>query len=123
MPPLELVDDILTVQKCGIAAETTNNEVNAFFVQKKLTLGQNQCVKVHIGKKCKDGDKLLINDKVMKESHQVKYLGDVFHEDGRPRTTILERVNRGWAIYGQIFGFPNDTPIGDMRVKIGIELG
>ena len=58
----------------------------------------------------------------MKESHQVKYLGDVIHEDGRPRATILERVNRGWAICGQIFGFLKDIPIGNLRVQIGLEL-
>ena len=38
MPPLEIVDDILTVQKCGVAAETILNEVNAIIAQKKLTL-------------------------------------------------------------------------------------
>ena len=58
----------------------------------------------------------------MQESNQIKYLGDVIHEDGRPRTTILYRVNRGWAICGQIFGFLKDIPIGNLRVQIGLEL-
>ena len=94
-----------------MAAETINSEVNAFIAQKKLTLGQNKCVKVHIGKKCGDCDKLFVHNEEMKESPQVKYLGDVIHEYGRPRTTISERVNRGWAICGQIFGFLKDIPI------------
>ena len=122
VPPLQMVDDILTVQKCGTAGETINTEVNAFISQKKLTLGHTKCVKVHIGKKCKECDKLLVHNETMKESHQVKYLGDVIHEDGRPRATILERVNRGWAICGQIFGFLKDIPIGNLRVQIGLEL-
>ena len=51
VPPLEMVDDILTVQNCGMASETINTEVNAFVEQKKLTLGHKKCVKVHVGKK------------------------------------------------------------------------
>ena len=81
VPPLEMVDDVLTVQKCGVASEAINTEVNAFMSQKKLTLGQNKCVKIHIGKKCGECDKLFVHNKVIKESHQVKYLGDVVHED------------------------------------------
>ena len=51
VPPLEMVDDILTVQKCGMASEKINTEVNLFVEQKKLTLGFKKCVKVHVGKK------------------------------------------------------------------------
>ena len=105
-----------------MASEAINTEVNSFMSQKKLTLGQNKCVKIHIGKKCGECDKLFVHNKVMKESHQVKYLGDVVHEDGRSRITILERVNRGWAICGQIFGFLKDIPIGNLRVQIALEL-
>ena len=71
VPPLEMVDNILTVQKCGVAAETINSEVNAFIAQKKLTLGQNKCVKIHIGKKCGDCDKICVHNEEMKESPQV----------------------------------------------------
>ena len=37
VPPIEMVDDILTIQKCGPAAEEMNHKVNAFIEQKKLT--------------------------------------------------------------------------------------
>ena len=30
VPPMEMVDDILTLQKCGSASEAMNAEVNAF---------------------------------------------------------------------------------------------
>ena len=39
VPPLEMVDDILTVQKCRTTSSALNAEVNAFIEQKKLTLG------------------------------------------------------------------------------------
>ena len=73
-------------------------------------------------KKCAECDNLFVHNKILQESHQVKYLGDVIHEDGRPRSTILDRVNRGWAICGQIFGFLKDIHIGNLRVQIGLEL-
>ena len=77
---------------------------------------------MHIKKKCQDGNKWLVNDKVLKESHEVKNLGDVIHEDGQPRTTILTTLIRGWAICGQIFVFLKDIPIGNIRVQILLEL-
>ena len=70
MPPLEMVDNVLTVQKCGVASEAINSEVNAFISQKKVTLGQNKCVKIQIGKKCGQCEKLFVHTKVIKESHQ-----------------------------------------------------
>ena len=35
VPPLGMVDDVLTVQKCGATSAAINNEVNSFFEQKK----------------------------------------------------------------------------------------
>ena len=58
----------------------------------------------------------------MKEAHDVKYLGDVLNEHGNPKATITERVNRGYAICGQIFALLRDIPIGSLRVQIGLEL-
>ena len=96
--------------------------MNAFIAQQKLNLGKNKCVKVHVGNKCAECENLYVHDEIMKESHQVKYLGDVIHKDGRPRATIVERINRGWAICGQIFGLLKEIPIGNLRVQIGLEL-
>ena len=39
VPPLEMVDDIHTLQNCEVASEAINSQVNAFIEQKKLTLG------------------------------------------------------------------------------------
>ena len=79
VPPLEMVDDILTLQVCGVASEAMNSEVNAFIEQKKLTLGEKKCVKVHIGKKGNICEKLFVHENNMKEAHEVKYLGDILN--------------------------------------------
>lgn len=122
VPPMEMVDDILTVQKCGSASRTINAEVNAFIEQTKLTLGHKKCVKIHIGSRCDECDNLFVHDKSINQSHEVKYLGDVLHENGKPKSTIMQRINRGYAIVGQIFALLKDLPIGHLRVQIGLEL-
>ena len=52
VPPLEMIDDILTFQKCGATSLVINNEVNPFIEKKKLQLSQEKCVKIYAGKKC-----------------------------------------------------------------------
>ena len=54
VPPLEMVDDIATISKCGTTSVTTNSVVNTFMEQKKLKLNHEKCGKIHIGKKGSD---------------------------------------------------------------------
>ena len=42
VPPLEMVDDIFTLQICGATSEAMNSKVNAFIEQKTLTLGHKK---------------------------------------------------------------------------------
>jgi hypothetical protein len=122
VPPLGMVDDVLTIQKCGTTALTINNEVNAFFEQKKLTLSQQKCVQIHVGTKCGDCEKLFVHGQQMKEAHELKYLGDIINENGRPKATISQRITRGYAIVSQIFALLSDLPVGNLRVQIGLAL-
>ena len=50
VPPLEMVDDILTVSNCGIDSVTKNTIVNTFIETKNLKLGIDKCNKIHVGK-------------------------------------------------------------------------
>ena len=61
VPPLEMVDDILTIHKCGTASSAINAEVNAFIEHKKLTLGHGKCFQVHIGNKCENCENLFVH--------------------------------------------------------------
>ena len=38
----------------------------------------------------------------MEESHEIKYLGDILHENGKSKATVLQRITRGYSIAGQI---------------------
>ena len=58
----------------------------------------------------------------MNKSHEVKYLGDIIHESGKPEASIVQRVNRDYAIVGNIFALLKDLPIGYLRVQVGLKL-
>ena len=58
----------------------------------------------------------------MKEANQVKYLGDILNENGKPKATLVERVNRAYGICAKIFSLLKDITLGSFRVRIGLEL-
>ena len=122
VPPLGMVDDVLTVQKCGATSSAINNEVNAFFEQKKLKLSASKCVQIHVGKKCGECETLYVHGEHMKEAQEFKYLGDLINENGKPKSTISQRIARGYAIVSQIFALLSDLPVGNLRVQIGLTL-
>ena len=122
VPPLGMVDDVLTIQKCGATSRAINAEVNAFFEQKKLKLAEKKYVQIHVGRKCGECEKLFVHGEHMKQEHEVKYLGDIVSESGKPKSTICQRISRGYAIVSKIFALLGDLPVGNLRVQIGLAL-
>ena len=122
VPPLEMVDDILTVSKCGVTAITMNTEVNSFIELKKLELGHSKCGRMHIGSKCFKCHKGNVHGEVMKETTKEKYLGDQINNKGTIKDTIIERTNKGYAIVSQIMALLKELPIGSLRTQIGLIL-
>ena len=79
IPPLEMVDDVLTLAKCQNDATIINSVVNAFMETKKLKLSHKKCNTIHIQKqhnkmKCTN---MKVHGEQMKNSKQEKYLGDL----------------------------------------------
>ena len=50
VPPLLMVDDILTISKCSPTAQAMNSTVNAFIKSKNLRLSHDKCIAIHVGK-------------------------------------------------------------------------
>ena len=77
IPSLGMIDDILTISKCGQESIKSNSVTNSFIESKRLELSKKKCCRIHIGKrinnkKCAD---LKVHDKIMKESPSEKYIG------------------------------------------------
>ena len=124
VPPLEMVDDIVTVSKCGEKSTKLNHKVNTFIESKKLKLSSTKCANIHIGnKKSRNACPIKkVSDEVMKESDKEKYLGDFLTNKANSKDTVESRKARGYAILGNISALLKDVPMGNRRTQIGIAL-
>ena len=80
VPPLEMVDDILTISTCGAASVALNVMVNSFMSSKKLQLNKLKCAKIHIGRNYERCPALMVQGGVLKDSDKEKYFGDKIHK-------------------------------------------
>ena len=53
IPSLGMIDDALTMSKCGIDSVMSNAETNCFVETKRLDLSEKKCNRMHVGKKTK----------------------------------------------------------------------
>ena len=65
IPPLQMVDDIITITKCDSEAVKMNATVNTFIETKKLKLAEKKCSVIHVGKKCGKCPKLKVHGQPM----------------------------------------------------------
>jgi hypothetical protein len=122
VPPLEMVDDVLTISKCGATSSAMNSLVNSFMFSKKLVLNKSKCAKIHVGRKSVICPKLLIHKDIMKDSEHEKYLGELIHQNGKQHATLVDRLAKGYGIISNIIALIDDIPLGHRRVQIGLEL-
>ena len=124
VPPLEMVDDIVTVMNCGDKSKSLNVAVNTFENHKKLKLSAQNCANIHIGNKAsriKCPEKKIYCD-IMKESEKEKYLGDFLTTKANSKDTIAAKKARGYGILGEIGAILRDIPFGNWRTQIGLLL-
>ena len=120
IPPLEMVDDVLAIQKCGKDSSRINQVINSFMESEKLTLSENKCHNIHIGQKKENCKDLKVHDNKMHESNKENYLGDIIDKTGNQRATIKDRQSKGYGITGQILAIIKEAPLGKWRVKSGV---
>ena len=122
---LGMVDDTLSISKCGKDAIQKNAVINSFIENQKLTLSTKKSVVLHVGnnRKC-DGmcPKLFVHDKQMKTARSTKYLGDTISDMGNVKETVETRRNIGWGKVNQILGTISEIPYGPFRIQIGLQL-
>ena len=76
IPPLSMVDDIVTVSSCGTNSIKVNAIVQAKIETKQLELGHPKCFNMHVGKKDKYLCPVLkVHGSEMLTSDKEKYLG------------------------------------------------
>jgi hypothetical protein len=78
VPPLELVDDIISASKCGSTTVALNVK------GKKLKLNSDKCARIHRGKKHECADVKVHNE-------AMKYLGDYVTSEANSKETLISR--------------------------------
>ena len=124
-PSLGMVDDILCVQQCSEKSMEVNSVINAFIESKKLKLSSSKCHKIHVHGKKDKSEKcpiLKVHDKIMEDSKQEKYLGDILDNSGKIRKTVEDRKNKGFAIAAEILAILSEVPLGKYKMEIGLQL-
>jgi hypothetical protein len=124
VPPLEMVDDIISPVNCGSTASALNATVNAFIETKRLKLSAAKCAKIHLGNRMSKNlcPKQNIHKEDMKNSQKEKYLGDFITDKGNSKETIIERKTRGDAILSEMGAILRDIPLGNKRIQTGLIL-
>jgi hypothetical protein len=126
IPSLEMVDDILSIQKCSIDAVKINAVINSFIESKKLTLSKKKCNRIHISKRNKPNvcPEVKVHDAIMPNSDREKYLGDIVDKSGKIRATIAieDRQKKGYGLTAEILGILNEIPLGQHKMEMGLQL-
>ena len=73
IPPLQMVDNILAIQKCSMESLKVNKAINTFIDLEKLTLSKSKCHNIHIGNKKSICPSLKVQDSKMENSKQETY--------------------------------------------------
>ena len=122
VPPLEMVDDVIAIQKCDNSSKRTNSMVNSFMECEKLILSEKKCHKIHMGKPNQSCPTLRVHQNEMHEATSDKYLGDRVHKSATNKSNIEERTAKGIGIVNHIMAIVKEVPLGWRRVKSGLIL-
>ena len=122
VPAMEMVDDVVDVQKCGNNAIKSNAVINSFMEHKKLTLSKSKCHKIHCGKKSQFCPELEVHKENMHETEEEKYLGDYINKNAKHATTVSRRRAKGFGIISDIIQILDHIKDSKRRIKVGLQL-
>ena len=82
VPPLGMIDDIVSFAKSGPEAIKTNAIINAKIESKKLEFGPKKCYNLHIGKLKETHSMLKVHNEILNVKEYETYLDDVISTTG-----------------------------------------
>ena len=121
IPPLEMVDDILTVTNVENTLNM-NERVNTFIEHKNLRLSKTKCHRIHVGKGHKECPQLKVHEDPMKDSIKEKYLGDIIDQNASIQATIDGRISKGNGIVAEISSILEEIPFGRHKSEVAMKL-
>ena len=121
-PPLQMVDDVLAIQKCSDKSLMINKTINTFIDLEKLSLSKTKCHNIHIGNQQTECPRLKINGQQMNDSKAETYLGDTIENNTKQKANIEKRKSKGYGIVNDILAIVNEIPLSHWRIQAGLLL-
>ena len=120
IPPLAIIDDIMTISNCGINSIFMNAAVQSKVDNKRLELGHTKCFKMHVGGINVACPKLMVQTDEMLTSSSEKYLGDILVNTGKIDENLQARQAKGVGIVNQIISFLREISFGSYFFQMAL---
>ena len=121
IPPLSMVDDVVTISTCGVDSIKVNAIVQAKVETKQLELGHAKCFNMHIGQKSKHlCPSLKVHNADMLTSERERYLGDILTTNGKIDQNIIARCNKGTGKVNEIISMLQEISFGPHYFKMAL---
>ena len=111
IPPIQMVDDVLGIQKCSGKSLQLNSMINTFMNLEKLNLSKKKCHNIHIGNQKQHCPSLLVDGAKMENSKQEMYLGDIIDSSGKDKPNLERRKGKGFGAVNEIIVITNEIPL------------
>ena len=115
-----MVNDILSISKCGKEAIEKTAVINSFLESERLTLSKAKSNVAHIGNasKCKQKcPTLKVHADEMLNVKSTKYLGNYIIQKDGVKQTIEERRKKGWGLISKVKAILDEVPMGSRRIE------
>ena len=123
---LSMVDDILSLNKCGFQSFAANTFINGKIEMMKFTLGKKKCHQLHVGKSNPCCPTLQVHGEDIDLVENDKYLGDVIattiQSNGSNQLNINKRKGAAMGVKTQIMLILKTVSLGHHYFEIAVLL-
>ena len=122
IPPIEMIDDVASIEECGVNSVLPNSKVNCKIEMKKLPLNKKKCKKLHMGKNNSICPDLKVHGVTIESDIKEKYLGDQVASDCSNKENIEMRKSKGLGIVSQILSILDTMCLGGYYFESAVRL-
>ena len=118
VPPMSMIDDLISFSKCGVQAIVNNAFINAQIEMKKLKFSPLKCHALHVRVNSNNCPQLKAHSSNIKRESSAVYLGDKIRFDGSNTESVDMRRNNGIGAISQIFALVESESLGPFYFEV-----
>ena len=124
--PLAMIDDLLSVSRCGIESIEINITINTAIELKKLEFHRpekkGKCHYMHVGKPNQICPGMKIHGRKAGQVSEATYLGDIIRSDGKNTSNAKSRKSKGVGLITEIMSVLKSVSFGHRYFEIAVIL-